>query len=76
MHLFSRELARDVRMHICTMCFSDGGFAVLVAMDSSEAWGEAIPLTETAKRNLSASEVYECFPHQHYCYPTSYKYKQ
>ena len=30
-----------------------------MVMDSSEAWGEVIPLTETAKCNLSASEVYE-----------------
>ena len=30
-----------------------------MTMDSSEAWGEASPLTETAKCNLSTSEMYE-----------------
>ena len=46
MHLFSREITRNLR---------DGGFGVLVAIDLSEA----IPLTETAKCNLSASGVHE-----------------
>ena len=65
---FSRNISCiyfHVSLHvICIRTFapcvhSDRGFAVLGAMDSSEAWGEAIPLTETVKCNLSASEVYE-----------------
>ena len=57
-----------VNLDLCVCTFglgvhSDGGFAVLicdlVAMDSSEIWSEVIPLTETAKCNLSVSEVYE-----------------
>ena len=56
MHLLSRELGRDLSTH--DRIHSDEGFAVFVAMDSSEAWGEPF---RTAKCNLSASEVYEYF---------------